>query len=355
LGLLLSFEQRNDANKQIFYFYKTDNVKIPTTFGDILIQAHGSIDYVRSLIKNTYTAYNTANNAVKKILAASDKSVEADPQALYDYYRTFNSSLKLIVTSPFLKQYIRKDYGVGYAKVELILNPAVDIAYSISTKKYSSAIYNTALLLTNIESNSNEKPVLKSFIKYGTLISTVANAQSSDEVKQAMEASVLPVGSSAIKRNSSWSISINGYVGAYWSYANKKKDTYPTLGLSSPIGINISKGISPNGNCGGFSLNLQILDLGSLVNYYLIKGDTASIQNNFSVKLSNIFAPGFNLCYNIPKTPLSIAWGGQYIPTLYKYEQINGKNDLTPINTWRWQLSLLIDIPLFNLKVWDFK
>ena len=170
-----------------------------------------------------------------------------------------------------------------------------------------------------------------------------------------MEASVLPVGSSAIKRNSSWSISINGYVGAYWSYANKKKDTYPTLGLSSPIGINISKGISPNGNCGGFSLNLQILDLGSLVNYYLIKGDTASIQNNFSVKLSNIFAPGFNLCYNIPKTPLSIAWGGQYIPTLYKYEQINGKNDLTPINTWRWQLSLLIDIPLFNLKVWDFK
>ncbi|MGC5340888.1 hypothetical protein ACPXBC_30445, partial [Escherichia coli] len=71
-------------------------------------------------------------------------------------------------------------------------------------------------------------------------------------------------------------------------------------------------------------------------------------------KLSNIFSPGFNLSYNIPKTPLSFAWGGQYIPTIYKYEQINGKNQLTPTNAFRWQVSLLVDIPLLNLKVLDF-
>ena len=32
------------------------------------------------------------------------------------------------------------------------------------------------------------KPIIKSFVKYGTLISTVANAQSSEEVKQAIDA-----------------------------------------------------------------------------------------------------------------------------------------------------------------------
>jgi hypothetical protein len=117
------------------------------------------------------------------------------------------------------------------------------------------------------------------------------------------------------------------------------------------IGFNISKGFSKVRNGGSLGLNIQIIDLGALVNYYLIKGDTASLPNEFNVRLSNILAPGFNFCYNVPKTPLTIVWGGQYIPVLY---EIDPKNELTPVNSWRWHLSLLIDIPLINLKVWDY-
>ena len=106
---------------------------------------------------------------------------------------------------------------------------------------------------------------------------------------------------------------------------------------------------------GGYSVNLQLIDLGALVNYYLIKGDTAPIPNDFKIKISNIFAPGVSVNYNIKKTPLSLAFSTQYIPMLYKYELINGVNELTSTNAWRWQISLLVDIPLYNLKVWDFK
>jgi hypothetical protein len=360
LGLLLSYELR-EKDKVVITFYKPENKTI--TFGNILLQAHDSLSkyepQITSLIRNTHTVFNSVNNAVKKMISAVDKSAEADPQALYDYYKAFTASLKPITNSPLLKAITGNDFGVEYDKVAQFLNPAADMTYHISTKKYSAAIYDASILLNSLNNVFDEnkhpvfQPVTKSFIKYGILISTVANAQSSDEVKQALEASVLPVGSYSIKRKTSWSFSINSYVGAYWSYTNSK-DNLPHLGLSAPIGFNISKGFSKNGKYGGLSLNLQIIDVGALVNYYLIKGDTASLPNEFKVKLSNIFAPGFNLCYNVPKTPLSFAWGGQYIPTLYNYEQVSGKNELTPKNAWRWQLSILIDIPMYNVKVWDF-
>ncbi|MDJ1505166.1 hypothetical protein [Xanthocytophaga agilis] len=381
LGLLLSFEIR-EKDKKVIDFYKPDNSKI--SFGNILKEVHKNYPkfepQVSSLIKNSYAVYNAANNAVKKMIAASEKSVDVAPQSLYDYYRSFTSSLKQVAYSPLFREITGKNVGAAYDKVEQFLNPSVDIAYHITTKKYSAAIYDASILLGAIsehkfpvlEKDGNQEKdtkgnpkeekyeglinVSKSFVKYGTLISTVANAQSSDEVKQALDASVLPVGSYSIKRKTNWSMSINSYVGAFWSYSNTavSKDYLPSLGLSAPIGFNISKGFSKTGKGGGLSLNLHILDIGALVNYYLLKGDTASIPNDFKVRLSNIFSPGFNLSYNIPKTPLSLAWGGQYIPTLYKYEQINGVNELTPTNAWRWQLSLLIDIPMYNLKVWDF-
>lgn len=361
LGLLLAYEKGVNDKEKVIKFYKNDNDPIT------LVEIFKYENDIKRLIKNTHAAYNAANNAVNKIIAATDKSVDADPQALYNYYTTFTSSLKPIVHSQLFKKFDSLDIGAGYDKVQQYLNPSVDLSYHIATKKYSSAIYDATILLSALDTitikvGNNEKrekvfePVIKSFIKYGTLISTVANAQSSDEVKKAIEASVLPTGSYSIKRETSWSLSINSYVGAY-RYLNKtyKKDTIiPILGLSAPIGFNISKGLCKNNDFGSIGLNLHIIDLGALVNYYLIKGDTASLANDFSVRLSNIFAPGFNISYNVPKTPLSIAWGGQYVPTLYKYQLMQGEKKLVSTNTFRWQISILVDIPLFNLRVWDF-
>lgn len=355
LGLLLAKEQNKSV---LIRFYKADHSL--TSFGDFLIRQYDTYSsfesQVSSLIRNAHQAFSAANNAVKAMQAATDKAAEANPQALYNYYKTVTATLKPIAHSTLLATLTGKqDIGTDYDQVEKYLNPSVDMAYHLATKKYSAAIYDATILLAYLGPASNQsKSVTSSFTKYGILISTVANAQSSDEVKQALEASVLPVGSYSIKRTTSWSMSINSYVGAFWNYTGSASSMQP-YGLSAPIGFNISKGFSKSGNAGGLSLNLQILDVGALVNYYLLKGDTASLPNNFNVKLSNIFAPGFNACYNIPKTPLSLAWGGQYIPTLYKYEQINGQKELVSTNGFRMQVSLLVDIPLYNLKVWDFK
>ena len=216
LGLLLSKELSAET-KAVINFYKSDSSQI--TIGEVLKKVYKNYKkygpQVNSLIKNTYAAYNVTNNAIKNMLAASEKSTVADPRVLYDYYTTITSSLKPVAHNPLLIEIVGKDIGASYDRVENYLTPSVDIAYHISTKKYSAAIYDASVLLSamneyKIKTTDNEgdsieekydgfKTFTKSFVKYGTLISTVAKAQSSDEVKQALDASVLPVGSYSIK------------------------------------------------------------------------------------------------------------------------------------------------------------
>ena len=369
LGLMLAMEQKGEVKID---FYNSANKLM--TFGDILKEAYKTYNILQpqisSLIKNTHAAFSSANNAVKKMIAATDKSVEADPQALYDYYRTFTASLKPIAHNELLSAITKRtDIGTKYDLLEQYLNPSVDIAYHIATKKYSAAIYDATILLSYLKPVDDKfKLMTKSFVKYGTLISTVANAQSSDEVKQALDASVLPVGSSAIKRKSAWSISVNGYVGGFYGRAHStiqdtlrnistnkldtitKPTSYRTFGLYAPIGLSFNRGFK----CGwGITLNAQILDLGALVNFYLTEGDKASLPKDFKVKLSDILSPGLQVGINIPKTPLTIMGGMQYVPALNNTSQI-ATSQLSPI-AWRGQIGIVVDIPLYNLKVWDFK
>lgn len=368
-GLLLAREKLNET-KIVFYKDAENTVsleKMLTDIGEDILakEAAGTTSEYQTqligLVKNTFSAYNAANNAVKKMAAAMDKSLEADPKALYDYYKNFSVALKTVANSELLKTLISKDIATKYNEIDGYITPSVDMAYHLATKKYSAAIFDAVVLLNHIPV-FEKQPVAKSFIKYGTLISTVANAQSSDEVKKAIEASVLPVGSSSIKRNSSWTISLNAYVGGYWGMAHTKirdsisgasKDTaYHTYGLYAPIGVSFSKGIK---GCGcGFSLNAQLFDLGALVNFYLLKGDQTALPANFTVRLSNIFAPGAQLSFDLPKTPLSIMGGVQFVPALYKTSQIAEKSEILASTSWRGQLSLVVDIPMLNVKVWDF-
>lgn len=367
LGLLLAHEQMEASKTD---FYKSDNRLIE--FQQILVDNYGNFQDFQSLIKNSYTAFNATNNAVKKMISATDRLIEADPQSLYDYYKTFTASLKPIARNPILNKilgYTTDNIGVTYDKIEQYLNPSVDMAYHISTKKYSAAIYDATILLSNLKTTDDKyKPVIKSFVKYGTLISTVASAQSSDEVKKALEASVLPVGSSSIKRNSAWSISINSYVGGFWGKAKTdgqdtiwsndrrsytvKNSRYTTFGLYAPIGVSFSLGSKWGG---GISLTPQLLDLGALVNFYLLNGDETALPQNFTVRLSNIFAPGGQIGFNIPKTPLTLAVGGQFVPALYKTDQISTTSEIVASNAFRWHGALVVDIPMYNIKVGDFR
>jgi hypothetical protein len=380
LGLLLQKELKGDVKIEFY-----DDTDTAVSFGTVLHDNYDHYTKFETLIKNTHAAYNAASNGVRKMIAAAENSTAVEPQALYDYYGTLTASLKPIAHDKFLNELIGKDIAVAYDKVEKVLTPAVDIAYHIATKKYSAAVYDASILLSTLneikttstdekgnkkeEKYTDFKGVIKSFTKYGTLISTVAGAQSSDEVKQALEASVLPVGSSSIKRKSAWNISLNSYVGAFYGKAHSTvQDTirinptqldtitrsvrYRTYGLYAPVGIAFSHGSRKEYGF-GFSMFLQIIDVGALVNFYLTEGDETALPNNFKVTLADIISPGFQLGVNIPKSPFTVMAGAQYVPALKNSSQITTPQ-IDPV-AWRVQVGIVVDIPLYNIKVWDFK
>ncbi len=375
LGLLLALEKTAEPKDKVVVTFK-NRAKRDTTLGDVLIGIYKTNSefekykpQVKELLKNASAAFQSANSAVRKMITAMEQASVADPQALYDYYTTFAAALRPIAHSTLLNEVTGTDIAAAYDGIEMYVTPAVDMAYHISVKRYSAAVYDAVQLLNNTKTPVLEKRVAKSFIKYGTLISTVATAKSSEEVKNAIEASVLPVGSSAVKRYSKWSITANAYVGAYWGWAYtkvldtvrmaNKLDTVTrsfsnkTFGLYAPVGLSFSRGILPG--WGSVTLSAQIIDVGALVNFYMLKGNNAALPADFRIKLADIVAPGLQIGFDIPKTPISVFYGRQYVPWLYKSGQIeSGSGSFRPI-TWRDHISIVVDIPLYNLKVSDYK
>ena len=282
--------------------------------------------------------FNASDIAVKKIQNASENFVEADPAVLYNYYRTITNMIRPVA------QNVGKITGiknVKYEKIENFINPAVDMVYHTLIKQYTSAIFDAIVLLSSLKGESYDfNKVTQSFVTYGTLIGSVATAQSSDEVKKAIEASVLPVGSSAMKRNSKCSIMLNAYVGGY--YGRGKQDSigcFKTYGLYAPVGFSGSWGGWKKCR-GALSLSVNVFDLGSLVNIYLKDGETV-LPDDFSVRLVNIISPGIQFSYLFRQTPFAVFIGTNYIPELYGNK-----------GGYRWQAGLAIDIPMYKIALW---
>ena len=195
---------------------------------------------------------------------------------------------------------------------------------------------------------------VQNFSRYGTLIGNVANAQSSDEVKAAIEASVLPVGSSRIKRYAKFSIGLNAFVGAYYGNAYYKDsnglNNINSFGITAPIGISMVWGTRNFiGKSNAIGLNIQLIDLGSLVNFYYTKGDGAQLPAGTKIQLGDILAPGATVSYSLFNSPFSIMGGVQYVPNLSRMPEISTNNEFRAL-TWRWHVGLTIDIPLFMIK-----
>ncbi|GAB4093466.1 hypothetical protein [Flaviaesturariibacter terrae] len=368
LGLLLAREQNGSAD--IRFLQDT----VAHGYGEFLRNVYRNYNtqaaQLGDLVRSLYSSYQAANNAVRKLLAAADKVEAADPQAIYQSYRLFVSALSSAAHNPLLNTYLgeRCKPAPVFDQVVAYLDPAVDIAYHVSVRKYSAAVYDVTALLKNFE--AGESGLLRSFVRYGTAISTVATAQSSDEVKAAIQASALPVGSASIKRKTRFSISVNGYVGGFWGEAHstvtdtvfnaaanhldsiERKSTVRGFGLYAPVGVSFNGSLRSGW---GLTVSAQLIDLGALVNFYVLEGDRTALPSDFGVRLSNIVAPGVQLGLNIPNTPLTFMGGFQYVPALYKKEQVTGSEQTIAVSATRWQLSLVVDIPLYNLRVWEFR
>lgn len=245
-----------------------------------------------------------------------------------------------------------------------------ELFLDISLKKYSTGIMRLVMICDTLLQPAYDKypanktagvelPLYKNFrkylIKYGTFIASIADAKNSDEVKAAIEAAVLPVGSASIKRETDFNISLNAFIGPYggWEYLPKLKEKKgaASAGVTAPIGLAFSWGNKKlketrNGKAvGGKSLSIfiPVIDIGALASYRL-SNDSSNIASE--VKLKNIISPGLYFYYGFGKYPISIGAGAQLGPQL---REISATDINIDKNYYiRFALNLVVDIPFFN-------
>lgn len=203
---------------------------------------------------------------------------------------------------------------------------------------------------------------LRKLYKYGTFMATVVQAKTSDDVANAIEAFALPTGSSRIKRETAFSVSLNAYTGLFIGHESikgiKSKKVFNAFGVTAPIGVAVSRGHSiffigtgERGWAAGkrgwsTSLFISLVDIGAVAAYRFKDDSTAQVP---TIQLKNIFSPGAFISLGIPKTPLSFNMGAQVGPNLRKLKtQAATNEDDNDRVYWRFSTSICVDIPLIN-------
>lgn len=192
---------------------------------------------------------------------------------------------------------------------------------------------------------------------FALFMANIVNAKNPDEIQMAIENAILPAGSSAIKKNSSFNISVQSYLGGFYSLNNANtgntswNDTY---GIHGPIGISFNFGLKEWGSISAFG---SLFDLGAIIDYKLTSDsvttaggqNTLEVKKESQIKLGQIISPGLYAVYGFPfNWPLSLGIGTQFGPGLSKIE--SDSNTVVNNPTWRPCIFVNVDIPLMTLK-----
>jgi hypothetical protein len=232
------------------------------------------------------------------------------------------------------------------------------IAHDLLVSNYNSSIVGVIKLMADISKNNMAvlpKTFMNDFVKYGSFASNIVAAKSSEEVKKAIDAVALPVGSYSIKRNNAFNIAVNGYLGFGYDFENPDgvnratsdaRDKYNlNWNVSAPVGVSFSFPLrGRKRSWGSMSTFISVIDVGSLAQFRLVK-DTVKLDRK--ILLKDIFCPGISLIYGIPRCPVSLAFGYYYRPELAFDKSTSGLATVPAMG--RLNFSVLIDIPVVNI------
>lgn len=228
-----------------------------------------------------------------------------------------------------------------------------NIAKDKDSERQDRNLENLLKRMAKHQYKSDGSNIYQKLLKYGSMMASMSEAQTTEDISSALEAAILPVGSSSLKYYTTFSFSINSYIGA--SYYNEyynfrelgKRYTLKTAGVALPIGINFSKSTRWS-KIGAVSVFVSLLDLGALASYRLSNPPNVTSEDLPEFKLQNIIAPGgYLILGRLFKTPLAIGLGIQKGPQLRKI--MLGEADISTYKNWRLGAFLSVDIPFFNL------
>lgn len=299
-------------------------------------------DFVRRLktVRQNYNLIKSINNSNTK-------------DSLYRYYYAiYNSSLYLLQDGLKVIQSFQVADPDDFAEFINLSNNIWNIYLNVAEKKYAVAILCLINVSDKMIKSTNSKFVKKISI-YGTFAAEMANAENSDQVASIIQNTVLPTGSSYIKKHSVFNISLQAYTGFYAGRQKQATDTkYITAaGVYAPIGIAASWGFRNRTknkiiqNPASFSIFASLIDVGPIVSFRF-SNENDIIANNIRVRLAQIVSPGLHAVFGLPKVPLSAGIGCNLSPLLTNIEKDN--ITVNSKNAFRFQAFIAVDIPFLN-------
>jgi hypothetical protein len=310
-----------------------------------------------------YSLYDASINFIEYLSQSPflDKLLPTDNQQnLEDYFITARG-LGNIYIDLYEKQYTSAIVEFSYI-VDILLRPKINEQIKVNKNQ----IKNSEDLKATLEKTNADLEKIADFnsfmLKYGSFAASMAKAETSNDVKNAIEAAALPAGSSRIKRETPFNVSLNAYTGLFMGHEKivgmKDSRGINSYGLTAPVGIAVSWGShkffgipDKRGSHWSYSAFVSLIDIGTVAAFRFQNDSIAQVP---TIQLQDIFSPGLFLSIGIPKCPLSFNLGAQVGPNLREVyvEDVNNPGEF--INSyqdnlyWRFSASVVVDIPLLN-------
>lgn len=327
-------------NLEIRYFYGLlyqQLIELPEFKDYLENQDSNNIVLIANKIQDLIRFVNRLNNTYN-YLKSKEFNLKS-PEDIVTYIKDINQTIIFFTTTLNNIPEINRLYSINETILD-VSSRYITIVDAMMKKDYQKVI---PLLLIEfgeymVDNNGKSARTI-------AFVSQLATIESADDMEALLNSYALPIGSSSVKRHSSFNISLNGYVGLTggWetAYGSQKNQTKGNIGLSAPIGISATF-------CKGYLTPfVSFIDLGSIVNQRL-NNDTTSYSN---LRFEHFFTPGVGLFLNCPKLPITAGFHFNYIPNLrtIKYESGNATISETNRSVTRLNFSVLVDIPFFTI------
>lgn len=241
-------------------------------------------------------------------------------------------------------------------EVVSVIRSAHRIAAGVNQKQYSSAITELASLLKRIGDReqadsatvSFDDPLIQRLLRYGTFMAALVESETPEQAKAAIEAVALPPGSYSIKRASAFSVSLNGYLGGFAAHEYMDGADNSTVannfGLTAPVGIALNWGNICRSSKHKWSLGFffPLIDVGAVASFRFQDTTSATVS---TITLADIVSPGMYFEVGIPRTPLTLGFGGQLGSRL---REVTAEGNKVGDFYYRTGVTLKVDIPIVH-------
>ncbi len=299
--------------------------------------------------RNTIASFGEVTHRLQRSIRASASAPNAVSddffrysQSILDLLDAVNETGRLVLNRPddlIPQQYI------------FLMKQCNSLYFNVRQRNFTGALSNVIYCLNLL---GEDKKAVATLLKYANFAASIAEANSPEEIENAIEIFALPPGSSRMKKQPGrFSVALNAYTGlAGGNEFLDGENTPRTFGaITAPVGLSLSWGLghtktnaltgeSTLKSLGSLGFFVPLIDVGA-VTAFRFKDSTA--QNLPELTWSNILSPGLYLVYDFPgKWPIAFGLGGQAGPGLRKVS-VNG-NEIDKSGA-RFGAFLTVDIP----------